>query len=81
MSTLSAEAKRFRHELIKLTVCSQGMSFRKLADQWGCAPSLVTMVSKGQRVNRKVQKGLARVCGRPLSKLFPKPSARQETGE
>ena len=72
LSDMSSQARRYRHELIKLSVLGQGMTFRRLARQLRCSPSLVTMVSKGERANTKVQERLARVCGRPVAELFPR---------
>jgi hypothetical protein len=70
MSTLT-QASQFRHQLILLSVKGQGKTFAGVARQIGCTPAMVTMVSQGRRKSRRVQKALARVCGRPVADLFP----------
>ena len=69
MSTID-KASRFRHQLILLSITGQGMTLRGIAQKLSVSPALVTMVSQGRRRNRRVQKALARLCGRPVDELF-----------
>lgn len=63
-------AKQVRFGLIKQSVQLRGLTFAGIARDLRVHRSMITLVAKGQRVSKRIQKALARACNKKYRELW-----------
>lgn len=70
MSTPKPSHDDLRHRLICAECRYRGLTFTQIARALKVSKSMVTMVARGQRVSKRVQRALARQIGVPYKELW-----------
>jgi DNA-directed RNA polymerase specialized sigma subunit len=70
MSTPKIDPLTLRHRLISQCCLFRGVTYTQIARSLNVSKSMVTMVARGQRVSKRVQRALAKQSGVPYKELW-----------